>query len=432
MPWLAKPFHRLLRFRSTVKERATPIWEWTVLLPERGREWLLAPREPADWKAARTTLLSLRTNASRLLVGAAVIAGLAIFAAAWRWYSAEEIINGTLTYTHASFANPVFAGIGAALLIGAAIWQARTATQRHVAQTDADRQRRITESFSKAVEQLGSEKLEVRLGGIYSLERISKESHDDYWTVMENLAAFVRERSKRVWAEMSLQDAEENITKRAYRFWEEAGQPEGRGNEFWDKACEKEKARRPPEADIAAALMVIKRRSVKDQKREEANGWRFDLNGAILCCASLEGINLKNVFLYAAHLEGAVLANAHLQRAFLRAARLDGANLIRAHLDGANLIRAHLNDANLESAHLEEADLRHARLHNAILVLTNLTRTRIGGADFGTAKAVNQGQMHVALGNFETKRPRGIEFERHWQVRNPIRDRSLEPWDGEQ
>jgi hypothetical protein len=31
----------------------------------------------------------------------------------------------------------------------------------------ADRQRRITESFSKAVEQLSSDKLEVRLGGIY-------------------------------------------------------------------------------------------------------------------------------------------------------------------------------------------------------------------------------------------------------------------------
>jgi hypothetical protein len=45
---------------------------------------------------------------------------------------------------------------------------------RHFAQTEADRQRRITESFSKATEQLGSDKLELRLGGIYTLERISK------------------------------------------------------------------------------------------------------------------------------------------------------------------------------------------------------------------------------------------------------------------
>ena len=72
---------------------------------------------------------------------------------------------------------------------------------RHFAQTEADRQRRITESFSKAIEQLGSDKLEVRLGGIYALERISQESPHDYWTVMENLTAFVRERTQRNEAE---------------------------------------------------------------------------------------------------------------------------------------------------------------------------------------------------------------------------------------
>jgi hypothetical protein len=55
----------------------------------------------------------------------------------------------------------------------------------------------IRGSFSKAVEQLGSDKLEVRLGGIYSLERISKESPDDYWTVMENLTAFAWQQIRR-------------------------------------------------------------------------------------------------------------------------------------------------------------------------------------------------------------------------------------------
>src|SRR6478752_5395583 len=38
--------------------------------------------------------------------------------------------------------------------------------------TEADRQRRITDSFLKAVEQLGSDKMPVRVGGIYTLERI--------------------------------------------------------------------------------------------------------------------------------------------------------------------------------------------------------------------------------------------------------------------
>ena len=85
---------------------------------------------------------------------------------------------------------------GAALLAWAALRQAATATDRHQAQIYPDQQRRITESFSKGIEQLGSDKLEVRLGGIYSLERISKENPDDYWTVVETLTAFVRERAR--------------------------------------------------------------------------------------------------------------------------------------------------------------------------------------------------------------------------------------------
>src|SRR5215207_3869121 len=65
--------------------------------------------------------------------------------------------------------------------------QAEIARLHHEEQIKADLQRRITESFTKAVEQLGSDKLQVRLGGIYTLERISRESDLDYWPVMEIL-----------------------------------------------------------------------------------------------------------------------------------------------------------------------------------------------------------------------------------------------------
>lgn len=73
--------------------------------------------------------------------------------------------------------------------------QAEIASQRHEAQTKADQQRRITETFSKATEQLASEKIEARLGGIYTLERISRESPDDYWVVMETLTLSSRTRA---------------------------------------------------------------------------------------------------------------------------------------------------------------------------------------------------------------------------------------------
>lgn len=59
----------------------------------------------------------------------------------------------------------------------------------------AAQEKQITERFSKAIEQLGSESLSVRLGGIYSLERIAKDSSKDYVTVMDILTTFVQEKS---------------------------------------------------------------------------------------------------------------------------------------------------------------------------------------------------------------------------------------------
>jgi len=57
-------------------------------------------------------------------------------------------------------------------------------------------QRQITERFVQAVRLLADKSLEARLGGIYSLERISRDSQDDHWTVVETLAAFIREKRK--------------------------------------------------------------------------------------------------------------------------------------------------------------------------------------------------------------------------------------------
>jgi hypothetical protein len=116
-----------------------------------------------------------------------------------------------------------------AAAIGAAV-VAVTALMRHFAQTEADRQRRIVESFSKAVEQLGSDKLELRLGAIFALERLSKESPNDYWTIMEVLTAFVRERMR--YANTNLMA---RLSERAYFLWLQAGKPEGYSEALWPR-----------------------------------------------------------------------------------------------------------------------------------------------------------------------------------------------------
>jgi hypothetical protein len=56
-------------------------------------------------------------------------------------------------------------------------------------------QGQVTERYTKAIEQLGSDKLDIRIGGIYALERIARDSARDHPAVIEVLAAFVREHS---------------------------------------------------------------------------------------------------------------------------------------------------------------------------------------------------------------------------------------------
>jgi len=52
--------------------------------------------------------------------------------------------------------------------------------------------------FNRAVDQLGSDKLEVRLGAIYTLKRLSRDpQYADYRVpILETLSAYVRERTR--------------------------------------------------------------------------------------------------------------------------------------------------------------------------------------------------------------------------------------------
>ncbi|MBA3947652.1 MAG: hypothetical protein H0X37_24240 [Herpetosiphonaceae bacterium] len=55
------------------------------------------------------------------------------------------------------------------------------------------RRGQITERFTRAIDQLGSDNLAVRLGAIYALEQIARESEKEYYRpIVEILTAFVR------------------------------------------------------------------------------------------------------------------------------------------------------------------------------------------------------------------------------------------------
>jgi uncharacterized protein YjbI with pentapeptide repeats len=384
-----------------------------------------------DWAATRLKQANSRIRAARL-------ARLGAFWAVALGSLPFLIVFALFISGNTAQAWPPLATFGTAL--GATIIAIAT-LMRHFAQTEADRQRRIIETYSKAVEQLGSDKLEVRVGGIFALERVSKESPDDYWTIMEVLAAFVRDR-------MMHTTIITRLSERAYFLWLQAGRPEGRSDEFWQQAVLFERLEETP-TDVAAIFTVFGRRSPENRLREKENDWRFDLRrtylsnidmsnvyldkanfsgahleGAYLIETHLQGVNLfeahlERAYLVEAHLQGARLSRAHLERADLLGAHLESASLLGAHLERANLIEAHLERAALFGAHLEGANLmgahlQGARLRKAHLEGTHLKEAHLEGADLSTAEGLTDVQLLSAYGDRRTKLPDGIARPRTW------------------
>ena len=71
----------------------------------------------------------------------------------------------------------------------------------HRAELTLSREGQVTDRYTKAIEQLGSDELDVPIGGIYALERVARDSARDHPTAMEVLTAFIREHSREPWPE---------------------------------------------------------------------------------------------------------------------------------------------------------------------------------------------------------------------------------------
>jgi Pentapeptide repeats (8 copies) len=260
---------------------------------------------------------------------------------------------------------------------------------------DLAQDKQVSELYVKAIEQLGSDKLPVILGGIYALERIARGSHKDKGPILEVFCAYVRQN-----APWPPEDPAAAQKRRPWtRKWEKVARPaqggkSGAGPPEQAKAEKGEEARPEPDTDIQAVLTVLGRLGPARDERGEPQPrnlhftdlrgadlvWpdleRANLKGAHLEKASLWGAQLKNAFLLQTHLEGARFAGAlatRLERAFLKQAHLEGAflaraNLVSAHLEGAYLEKADLGQATLQGAFLEDAHLEEANLAGAYLV----------------------------------------------------------------
>ena len=358
--------------------------------------------------------------------------------------------------------------------------------------TEATQERLISGSFFSAIDQLGSEHIETRLGAIYTLGKIAKDSPSQYWTVMEILAAFIRENA-------AIKDEEEYIHEESLK----------------------------PATDIQAALTIIGRRDApKDPENlildlshtdikgadltkadlgsvdfsganlqgvmfyeaylaeadfsganlEEAvfyeaelQGAMFfqanlrsciltkaNLTGAMLYEANLQGVtsydaNLTEAIVYKADLQGAMFYEANLTEIILEASNLKGANLIGANLQGANLIGANLQGVLLSVANIQKAVVYEANLEKANLTRANLEGSNLIGSDFKgaileetnlcgayltRAKNLQLEQIQSAVGDRLTRLPDNMERPAQWteqgnssEVSNP--ESQAEPREGE-
>src|SRR6266508_1184660 len=194
---------------------------------------------------------------------------------------------------------------GAVILLGAYFTYRQLQTGRE--QLQIAQQGQVTERFTRAVDQLGNAELDIRLGGIYALERIANDSPADRAAIAEILTAFIRGHAP--WPPRLPDQPATDV-------------PINKLPELQSRA-----------ADVQVALTVLGRR----QALPEPIG-HLDLRGTDLRRANLVLARLPGVFLDGANLQGATLRHAHLQGAYLCNAHLQGADLSDAHLRQAEVI----------------------------------------------------------------------------------------------
>jgi hypothetical protein len=156
-----------------------------------------------------------------------------------------------------------------------------------------NREGQITERFTRAIDQLGKiengQKLfEIRVGGIYALERIARESEEDYEPIMEVLTAYVRQNAP---LKPEKETAEE----------------------------ESDKEERTPDPDIQAITTVLRRLT---RLHGQGQPGRLDLHDTDLYRANLYRANLQESILQGAILQGAILQESILQGAYLYMAKV--------------------------------------------------------------------------------------------------------------
>jgi uncharacterized protein YjbI with pentapeptide repeats len=218
----------------------------------------------------------------------------------------------------------------------------------------------MTDRWRSAVDMLaggesGDASLEARLGAIYALEQLARESASYRAPAMDLLAAYVRTHAGK--GQASLEPSTEIQSVLSVLGRSGTNGLDLRRTALWG-------------ADFDDALLI--EANFGQSRMRGASFANARLMRARLRTTDLTDVNLAGADLTGAALSGACLRGADLSRAILRGADLKGADLTRAHLRGADLREASLAGATLLGATLDDADLTGASLDGVDLAGASL------------------------------------------------------------
>jgi hypothetical protein len=204
-------------------------------------------------------------------------------------------------------------------------------------QNETIEQGQLTDRFTKAVDQLdraGPEHLQARLGAIYALERLARDSPRDQPTVVEVLAAFIRATAPRA--------GPKSVTNGA-------------------RECADEIT-----LDVRAALAVLGRRNAT---HDDPAAW-IDLSYTCLVKADLSNAAFTRT----------IFDHSDLSYALFRGANLSEARLFGTNCKEAYFVKAILTHAVIEYADLSDAEFSGADLSHATLAFSDLRNSWFGAA----------------------------------------------------
>jgi len=265
--------------------------------------------------------------------------------------------------------------LGGAALLAGLYFTARTLVLQQEGQ--------LTDRISKAVEQLGSERPDISLGGIYQLARIARDSDRDHWAMMQVLMSYT-ERHAALPAVSIV-----------------ALQKQCDPNQYYDRS-------ETPDYNVQAVVNVIRTRDAEKESSDQrvsivhTNLRHIDMSQANLRGAQLIGNDMGGAVLINAALDG----NARLSFSLLNNANLTKANLSDAHLEHTCLVRAQLTGTDFSRAHLEQADLRNVvDAEGADFSAAVLDGADLRGAELQKARGLVVGQVAEAKLDCNTQLP---------------------------